>query len=302
MSSQLSMTDSKDIICNSIRIIEGDNLSDDGNLFQLLSDKTNSKINVVDTYDKIAINAILENYYTQEETSTLLNLKLDAIEISNYYNKTETDVFLNVRCTTTETDAKLNLKANSADVYTQIESNNLLSDKLDTSVFNTQIALKADIANVCYESVLYTKTEIDGVLALKVDNTSLDNYFTKTEINTSFTNYYDKTATDNLLITKQNVINDGDLTIAKTINLQASLDGKQNFINNVDLTIAKTSGLQTALNAKINIVDVYYKSLLYTKTEIDSLISDVNITNYYTKTQSNNRLNAKQNTLSNFRF
>ena len=108
MARQLSMNNSNDIVCNSIRIIEGDNLSDVGNLFQLLTNQVNSKINVVDTYDKIAINAILENYYTQEQTSTLLNEKLDATEIINYYNKTETDAFFNVRYTKTETNTLLN--------------------------------------------------------------------------------------------------------------------------------------------------------------------------------------------------
>jgi homoserine acetyltransferase len=128
MSNQLSMTNSRDIICNSLSIISGDSLNDVSNLFQLLTNQINSKINVVDTYDKIAINAILENYYTQEQTSTLLNEKLDATEISNYYNKTETDAFFNLRYTKTEADTLLNLKANSTDVYTKIESNNLLSD------------------------------------------------------------------------------------------------------------------------------------------------------------------------------
>ena len=72
-----------------------------------MTDRINSKINVVDTFDKIAINAILERYYTQEQTTTLLNLKLNATEIIIYYNKTETDTFLNVRYTKTETDTLL---------------------------------------------------------------------------------------------------------------------------------------------------------------------------------------------------
>jgi len=49
---------------------------------------------------------------------------------------------------------------------------------------------------------------------------------------------------------KQDTINDGDLSIAKTDGLQTALNGKQPTIEDGDLTIAKTSGLQTALDNK----------------------------------------------------
>jgi hypothetical protein len=127
MSNQPNMTNSRDLICNSVCIIEGDNLNDVSNLFKKLETKINSKLNVVYAYDKIAINAILENHYTQEQTTTLLNGKLDVSAINNYHNKTVTDAFFNVRYTKTETDTLLNLEANSTDVYTNFEPNNLLS-------------------------------------------------------------------------------------------------------------------------------------------------------------------------------
>ena len=47
--------------------------------------------------------------------------------------------------------------------------------------------------------------------------------------------------------TKQDTIQDGDLTIAKTDGLQTALDDKQDTITDGDLTIAKTAGLQTSL-------------------------------------------------------
>jgi hypothetical protein len=49
---------------------------------------------------------------------------------------------------------------------------------------------------------------------------------------------------------KQATITDGSLTIARTDGLQTALDGKQATITDGSLTIARTSGLQTALNAK----------------------------------------------------
>ena len=50
--------------------------------------------------------------------------------------------------------------------------------------------------------------------------------------------------------TKQDEINDGDLTIAKTDGLQTALNGKQDTIEDGDLTIANTNGLQTTLDNK----------------------------------------------------
>ena len=62
---------------------------------------------------------------------------------------------------------------------------------------------------------------------------------------------------DTAINTKQNIINDGDLSITKTLNLQNSLDVlqnninlKQNIINDGDLTISKILDLQIILDGK----------------------------------------------------
>ena len=60
---------------------------------------------------------------------------------------------------------------------------------------------------------------------------------------------------DSQVGTKQDSINDGDLTIANTSGLQSALDDKQDTIEDGDLTIAKTSGLQTALNNKQDTIE-----------------------------------------------
>ena len=44
------------------------------------------------------------------------------------------------------------------------------------------------------------------------------------------------------------VIDDGDLTIARTNGLQAAIDAKQATITDGDLTIARTNGLQAAID------------------------------------------------------
>ena len=156
MSGQLSMNNSSDIVCNSLRIISGNSLNDVSSLFELLSGQINSKINVVDTYDKTQINAIICNYYTIEQTTTtLLNTKLDATAINNYYTKAETNDFLNLKAnltniynkkllyTISEVNAIVDLKANLTDIYnknllyTKIETDNLINNKLDTSLSNS---------------------------------------------------------------------------------------------------------------------------------------------------------------------
>ncbi len=55
--------------------------------------------------------------------------------------------------------------------------------------------------------------------------------------------------------TKQDTIEDGDLTIAKTSGLQSALNDKQDTIGDGDLTIANTNGLQSALNDKQDTIE-----------------------------------------------
>ena len=336
-----------------------DAINNDPNFFQTINNELNLKRNITDSYSKTDVNTLLLNHYTKTESDTLLNAKLNASVISNYYNKTEIDGFNNLRYLKTETNnllnlkvdtttfntanqqriqadanleasillkqdiindgdltiaktnglqAALNLKANSSDVYTKAEADNLLSNKLDTSVFNTQIALKANIADVYYKSVLYTKTEVDSL----VSNTNLSNYYTKTESNNllgakqNIINDGDLTIAKTLnlqssLNAKQDTINDGDLTIAKTLNLQSSLNAKQDTINDGDLTIAKTSGLQSSLNAKqdtINDGDLTIAKTSGLQSALNLKLDSSQINNYYTQTEVNNLVNAKQDIIT----
>ena len=75
------------------------------------------------------------------------------------------------------------------------------------------------------------------------------------------------------LTAKQDIINDGDLTIAKTTNLQTSLtalqsniDLKQDTINDGDLTIAKITNLQSSLDTLQTNIDL--KQDVITSTSI----------------------------------
>ena len=106
---------------------------------------------------------------------------------------------------------------------------------LETAVFNaahfqtSASALSGFEANKCLETDSVGNAVASNTNSSKL--TFLNNV--NADINTS-------------LNSKQDTINDGDLSIAKTNGLQAALDGKQATISDGDLTIAKTNGLQTA--------------------------------------------------------
>ena len=106
---------------------------------------------------------------------------------------------------------------------------------LDQSVLDN-INLKAPINNPTFTGT------VGGITKSMVNLSNVDN--------TSDADKPISTATQTALDAKQDAIQDGDLTIAKTSGLQTAIDSKQDNIQDGDLTIAKTSGLQTALDSK----------------------------------------------------
>ena len=83
----------------------------------------------------------------------------------------------------------------------------------------------------------------------------LSHSYTANETPTLTNELTSKSYVDSQVGTKQNSINDGDLTIAKTAQLQTALDDKQDTIEDGDLTIAFTDGLQSALNNKQDTIE-----------------------------------------------
>ncbi len=78
----------------------------------------------------------------------------------------------------------------------------------------------------------------------------LSHSYTANETPTLTNELTSKSYVDSQVGTKQNTINDDDLTIAQTAELQTALNDKQDTIEDGDLTIAFTDGLQSALNDK----------------------------------------------------
>ena len=95
---------------------------------------------------------------------------------------------------------------------------------------------------------------------------------------------------------KQNTITDGSLTIARTANLQSSLDAKQNVITDGSLTVAKTADLQYYLDSKQNVITDGSLTIARTDNLQNSLNLKANLndpntffqTNVFRSTASNN--------------
>jgi hypothetical protein len=83
---------------------------------------------------------------------------------------------------------------------------NLFGFQLTTSIYYADIALKANIDDVYYRSLLYTQTEINNILSATLNSTDIPNYHTKTQTNGLLTNYYDKTQVEALVHAPQNIV------------------------------------------------------------------------------------------------
>jgi hypothetical protein len=227
MNRGLSLSNTNDIIANSIHLIQGNVITDILDLINANSVDTNVIITAlladqtfIDALAASANNSYTKNesdnlYYTKTYLNTALTGKVDVNTLNSYYLKTEIDTN---NYTKTQTNNLLLNKQNTIGVNDLSISNiNLLQtslNNLDSRILNN------------YNSInnIYTKTEIDNNIYIKteIDN----NIYIKTEIDT---NIYTKTQTDTLITTKQNIINNGDLTIAKTSGLQSALDLKRNI-------------------------------------------------------------------------
>ena len=134
----------------------------------------------------------LSDYYTKEETNTLLKGKAnttDIPDVSGLATKTEVSEGLATKADKTDTYTKqqvdnlipdvsglatktevsdgLALKADKSDTYTKQEVNNLIPDVsgfATTTQLSDGLALKANAADVYTKSEVYNKNEIDATL------------------------------------------------------------------------------------------------------------------------------------------
>jgi hypothetical protein len=276
----VNLTNSNDIICNSISFIEGDQLvdlntklttlteaiqgldlteeqlqtiseistalNDNATAFTTLENQINLKRNIADSYTITQVDNLttLTNFYNKTEINNLTDL-------GNYYNITQTNNL------TTLTN-----------FYNKSEITNISTLP---NFYN-----KSEITNISTLPNFYNKSEITNI-------STLPNFYNKTEIEaiTSLTNFYTFTQTNDLLDTKitngqdlMNITTDGVHFINSSLLTTVSfLDNKNvNFFNNISVN----SNIYVSGNNILNVIDTTY-----------------------TKTETNNLLNTKQNTINN---
>ena len=189
MSKTLSLTNSKDLICNSLRIIHGDELQDIFKLFLLKSEgadivgispeslntlqeiasaigndaqffsniytQLSTKANITDVYTKSYIDILSADIFTKAQTTSLLSLKLDSNVINSYYNKTYIDGLFEDLYSQGQIDSFLNTKINATETYNKTVIDSMFVLKLNIADYITASSLKAD-TNSVYLKTCYT--------------------------------------------------------------------------------------------------------------------------------------------------
>ena len=128
-------------------------LNNNPDFFNYVNNQLNLKRNISDSYDKTYIDTLINLYYTKLQSDALLNTKFNLSDITNYYTKLQSDVLFN---------NKLNL-SDITNYYTKLQSDVLLNTKFNSS----------DIVNY------YTKLQIDNALYIRPIYEDLLLYYTK---------------------------------------------------------------------------------------------------------------------------
>ena len=157
-SKSLSLTNSKDIICNSIALIIGNDVINLTDLFLFKSDAIKDIIGLApeDLNSLSELAASLNNNSDFSKTITdLLKLKASIIYVDNELFKKANliDVYTN-----TQISKLLFLKSNKDESYTITDINNFFYSK---TVVDEKLILKANLVDV------YTNTQINKLLFLK---------------------------------------------------------------------------------------------------------------------------------------
>ena len=193
-------------------------------------------------------------------TTTALAGKADSSTLSGYATTTTVAALqsdLNNKATTTQLAA---LSSGLAGKEDTIQDQGLAQSKVQG--LSTALAFKASTTELAIglaskqdtiadQSLAQSKVQnLSTDLATKADTSTLSNYVTSSALGTHLslkanaTDVYTQTQVNNLVNAKQNVIQDGDLTIAKTNGLQAAIDAAAS--SGGGTTIDSTTHIQVA--------------------------------------------------------
>ena len=209
----------------------------------------------------------------------------------------------------TTVNSNLALKANIADVYTKAEINTSLAGKQnsiadgDLTIARTnglQAALDGKLATTGSIPISQV-TNLQTSLNNKAPFSALgDDPNYATTVNQNFAlkanvaDVYTRSQVDTSLSGKQNTVQDGDLTIARTSGLQAALDGK--LATSGSIPISQVTNLQTTLNNKAPF-SALGDDPNYATTVNQNFALKANVADVYTRSQVDTSLSGKQNTV-----
>ena len=276
--------------------------NNDASVFLTANDVSNFVTNDV-------MNSSLQNYYTKDEIDSSLYNKADKTELENYATLDDISTFL---------------VPNDVSIYATIEAvNKGLELKQDTLIPGNNITIQDNVisalGDVFNASNYYTKAEVDASLNLKADKTELENYATKNDVsafitkdaldgyateefvNSSLGNYYTKSEVNTSLGLKQDTLIAGNnITIENNVisatggsidssnyytkaevdaslNLKADKTELEEYAKVVELTQAEYNALATKETDTLYIITdaiPFDPSNYYTKDEVDYKLDD----------------------------
>ena len=281
-----------------------------------IEDKLNLKLNLSEfteaNQQRITVDTRLENSILDNKTelTNLINLKRS---ITDSYNKTEIE-------------DKLNLKLNLSEI------NNYYNKTYINDTFDTKIQLN-DKLNTKQNTIIDNALSISHINNLQnslnaKQNTIIDNALSISHINNlqNSLNAKQNTITDNSLSishinllqsslnAKQNTITNNSLSISHINLLQNSLDSKQPLLSDLagnGVSILFENSLRKIFGSDgidvtqfLNLGNENDPSNFQIRisgnainTQLNSKLNSSEIQNYYTKLDTNNLLNAKQNSI-----
>lgn len=203
---------------NDPRLLKIDNKVDESAL--------NDYAKTADVNEKLLKKADLESVYTKEDTQNLFLTKAEYGSSTGTYSKDQVDSFLSLKANAASVYTKQQVESMFVKYYTQAEIDEMLkkisSGSGSGSLLNYYNKTEIDALLKQITDNNYTKTDIDGKLALKADTLSMSNQlstkanlsdvYTKAEVDSKISNsggttpttrdYYTKGETDAYLAGK----------------------------------------------------------------------------------------------------
>ncbi len=222
-----------------------------------------------------------DNTTTGSVDKKLADMSSTLATITNTYTKTEVDSIADAKVDGSLslssisagnkiiTETELNLKANSADVYTQSQLDTALSGKADTSAVYSKTDSDTNLSAKANQDTTYTKTETDSLISPKANSADV---YTKSESDTNLTAKLDTTSTVSTVDSNNKIVTQNELNLKANISDVYTKSENDTTMASVlvdgdtvsSVTTENKVVTQTELNLKANSADVYTQSQLDT--------------------------------------